>query len=63
MTPAVAVKARCAVCNADLVIGEVIKVNGRHLLVVQPCPKCSGTPRQGRQDGRAGVAEPAQKKR
>jgi hypothetical protein len=63
MTPAVAVKARCALCNADLIIGEVLRINGRHLLVVQPCSKCNGSPRQGRLDGRPGVAAPGQKKR
>ena len=63
MTSPVAVKARCAICSTDLVSGEVVTVNGRHLLVVQPCPKCNESPRQGRQDGRAGVAAPAQKTR
>jgi hypothetical protein len=46
VTPAVAVRASCALCNADLQIGEILRVNGRHLLVVQPCsnPKCKVGP-------------------
>jgi hypothetical protein len=63
VTPAVAVKARCATCSTELGVGEVVNVNGRHLVVVQPCPKCNGSPRQGRLDGKAGVAAPAQKTR
>ena len=64
MTSPVAVKARCAICSTDLVSGEVITVNGRHLVVVQPCPKCTnGSPRQGRLDGWTGVAAPVQKTR
>ncbi len=64
MSAPVAVKARCAACSTELLVGEVITVNGRHLVVVQPCPKCTnGSPRQGRLDGRAGVAAPAQKAR
>ena len=44
-------------------MSALAKVNGRHLLIVQPCPKCNESPRQGRLDGRAGVAAPARKTR
>ena len=62
---AIVVKAYCERCLQDLVVGEKLKVNGCYMLVVQPCsnPKCKEGPRQGRVDGRAGVAEPAQNKR
>jgi hypothetical protein len=63
MTPAIAVKARCERCGSDLVVGGALPVNGRLLLVVQPCSKCSGSLHQGRQDGRPGVVAPGQKKR
>ena len=62
---AIGVKAHCERCGHPLDVGQVANVNGRRLLVVQPCsnPKCKEGPRQGRVDGRAGVAAPAQNKR
>ena len=65
MTAAIAVSARCERCGFDLLVGEKLRVNGCYMLVVQPCsnPKSKEGPRQGRVDGRAGVAAPAQNKR
>ena len=63
MSAPVAVKARCAVCSTELAVGEVINVNGRHLVVVQPCPRCDESPRAGRLDGGAGARPGAGLKR
>ncbi len=58
----VSLKAHCDRCRAELEVRGGVRVGDVVVFVVPVC-SCNGSPRQGRMDGRAGVAAPAQKTR